>query len=113
MSEGGVEDDEALLVHGSLMMGYAQACRNLKIVVGRDANLYMNGLEINRWYPLSEWKTLEQLVVRHYSEVGPILVKVGMEMMKGWYHAIFRRSSDGSEKVLSIDQLLKKMNDWI
>jgi hypothetical protein len=79
-------DDEALLVHGSLMMGYAQACRNLKIVVGRDADLYMNGLEINRWYPLSEWKTLEQLVVRHYSAVGPILVKVGMEMMKGWYH---------------------------
>jgi hypothetical protein len=33
--------------------------------------------------------------------------------MKGWYHAIFRRESDGSEKLLSIDQLLKKMGDWI
>lgn len=33
--------------------------------------------------------------------------------MKGWYHAIFRRDSDGSEKLLTIDQLLKKMNDWI
>ncbi|HEX7150114.1 MAG TPA: hypothetical protein VF618_01410 [Thermoanaerobaculia bacterium] len=33
--------------------------------------------------------------------------------MKGWYHAVFRRESDGSEKLLSIDQLLKKMNDWI
>ena len=32
--------------------------------------------------------------------------------MKGWYHAIFRRESDGAEKLLSIDQLLKKMNDW-
>jgi hypothetical protein len=32
--------------------------------------------------------------------------------MKGWYHAIFRRESDGSEKLLSIDQLLKKMGDW-
>jgi hypothetical protein len=32
--------------------------------------------------------------------------------MKGWYHAIFRRESDGAERVLSIDQLLKKMNDW-
>jgi hypothetical protein len=87
MSEAdGSGDDQALLVHGSLMMGYAQACRNLKIVVGRDAHRYMDGLEINRWYPLSEWKTLEQLVVRHYSAVGPILVKVGMEMMRGWYH---------------------------
>jgi len=33
--------------------------------------------------------------------------------MKGWYHAIFRRESDGSERLLTIDQLLKKMNDWI
>jgi hypothetical protein len=32
--------------------------------------------------------------------------------MKGWYHAVFRRESDGAEKLLSIDQLLKKMNDW-
>ena len=33
--------------------------------------------------------------------------------MKGWYHAIFRRESDGAERLLSIDQLLKKMNDWM
>ena|SRR5579872_2039740 len=32
--------------------------------------------------------------------------------MKGWYHAIFRRDSDGAERLLSIDQLLAKMNDW-
>jgi len=32
--------------------------------------------------------------------------------MKGWYHAIFRRDSDGTERLLTIDQLLKKMNDW-
>jgi hypothetical protein len=33
--------------------------------------------------------------------------------MKGWYHAIFRRESDGAERLLSIDQLLKRMNDWV
>ena len=33
--------------------------------------------------------------------------------MKGWYHAVFRRESDGAEKLLSIDQLLRKMNDWM
>ncbi len=33
--------------------------------------------------------------------------------MKGWYHAIFRRDSDGTERLLTIDQLLKKMNDWM
>jgi len=45
-------------------------------------------------------------------------LRVGEELytpvgMKGWYHAIFRRDSDGAEKLLTIDQLLKKMNDWI
>lgn len=32
--------------------------------------------------------------------------------MRGWYHAVFRRESDGAERLLSIDQLLKRMNDW-
>jgi hypothetical protein len=44
-------------------------------------------------------------------------LRVGDEMyrpigMKGWYHAIFRRESDGAERLLSIDQLLLKMEDW-
>jgi len=33
--------------------------------------------------------------------------------MKGWYHAIFRRDSDGTERLMTIDQLLRKMNDWM
>jgi hypothetical protein len=32
--------------------------------------------------------------------------------MKGWYHAVFRRDSDGQERLLTIDQLLRKMKDW-
>ena len=32
--------------------------------------------------------------------------------MKGWYHAIFKRESDGEERLLTIDQLLRKMGDW-
>jgi len=33
--------------------------------------------------------------------------------MKGWYHAVFRRDSDGHERLLTIAQLLKKMKDWL
>ncbi|HJT18442.1 MAG TPA: hypothetical protein VJ853_13680 [Thermoanaerobaculia bacterium] len=44
-------------------------------------------------------------------------LRIGNELyrpvgMKGWYHAIFRRDSDGAERLLSIDQLLLKMDDW-
>jgi hypothetical protein len=33
--------------------------------------------------------------------------------MKGWYHALFRRDSDGTEMLMSIDELLRKMADWV
>jgi len=33
--------------------------------------------------------------------------------MKGWYHAVFRRESDGTEQLMTIDQLLTKMKDWV
>jgi hypothetical protein len=44
-------------------------------------------------------------------------LKIGRETykpvgMRGWYHAIFRRDSDGKERLMSIDQLVKKMRDW-
>ena len=44
-------------------------------------------------------------------------LKLGREIykpvgMKGWYHAIFRRESDGRETLMTIDQLLQNMNDW-
>jgi hypothetical protein len=44
-------------------------------------------------------------------------LKIGRETytpvgMRGWYNAVFRRDSDGREKLLTIDQLLKRMSDW-
>jgi hypothetical protein len=40
---------------------------------------------------------------------GDLYTPVGM---KGWYHAIFRNAA-GEERLLTIDQLLKKMTDWV
>jgi hypothetical protein len=40
---------------------------------------------------------------------GDLYTPVGM---KGWYHAIFRNAA-GEERLITIDQLLKKMNDWV
>jgi hypothetical protein len=52
-----------------------------------------------------------QLVSGRKLRMGTELYKpIGM---KGWYHAIFRRESDGAERLLTIDQLLRKMNDWL
>jgi hypothetical protein len=32
--------------------------------------------------------------------------------MKGWFQAVFRRDQDGTERVLSIDDLRKRMDSW-
>jgi len=41
---------------------------------------------------------------------GQVYQPVGM---KGWYHALFKREEDGAERLLTIDQLLSKMDDWV
>ena len=47
----------------------------------------------------------------------PSCLRIGRDLytpvgMKWWYHALFRRESDGAERLLTIDQILKKMSDW-
>lgn len=79
-------DPDEMLVHGSLMVGFAQSCVNLNIVAGRDAVTFIGGLQMNSWYPLSQWERLQQLVVHAYRNVDPIMLKVGVAMMTGWYH---------------------------
>jgi len=86
MNEGIVSPMDEMQVHGALMVGFAQACVNLNIVAGHDATSFIKGLQINDWYPLSQWEKLQELVVRSYGNVDPIMVKVGIAMMTGWYH---------------------------
>lgn len=33
--------------------------------------------------------------------------------MKGWYHALFRNDANGKQRLFTIDQLLRKMDDWV
>ena len=80
------QPDGELLVHGALVAGYAQACVNLHIVAGRRAAELARDLDVTRWYPLSRWRELERVVVQAYEHSDAIMVKVGMEMMAGWYH---------------------------
>ena len=80
------DEQRPVRVFGALLMGYAQACVNLNIVAGRRGEELIGGLEVNRWYPLARLRRLERLVLESYSNTGPIMERVGMEMMFGWYH---------------------------
>lgn len=78
--------DKEMRVFGALLTGYAQACINLNIVAGRRSEALLDDLEINRWYPLDRWLKFERVVLASYAHAGPIMERVGMQMMLGWYH---------------------------
>ncbi len=103
------------LVHGALMAGFAQACVNLNIVAGRKAAALLSDIDVGRWYPLAKWFELERMVGESYSNVAPIRLKLGIEMMTLWYHrgpgrAQIRRGADflhfqtGSNGIASVIQ---------
>lgn len=101
------------LVHGTLMAGFAQACINLNIVAGPGAAELLADLDFERWYPLSRWLALEQMIGATYQHIDPIRLKLGIEMMSLWYHRgpghnIIRRGADflhfqtGSTGIISV-----------
>jgi hypothetical protein len=89
---------------------------------GRSASERRRGKERRRRHQVIPFPD-RRLTRSAYEQVFLKLVsgarlKVGNDVytpvgMKGWYHAIFRRESDGAERLLSIDQLLRRMNDWV
>ncbi|MCG8570941.1 MAG: hypothetical protein MJB14_12450 [Spirochaetes bacterium] len=79
------ENNEASVL-GALIHGYAQACLNLNIVAGRKVTDFMANIEVNQFYPLSQWADLERIVVQSYQNSDPIMLRVGIEMMNAWYH---------------------------
>lgn len=94
-----MSEPHTMMVHGALMVGYAQACKNLNIVAGQRAMSFIANLNMNAWYPLAHWQELQTIVIQSYRNQDPILVKVGIEMMAGWYHfgpgkGLIRRGAD-------------------
>jgi len=74
-----------LIVFGATVQGYAQACINLNIVAGAKAENLIGGIEVTGWYPFEKLREIERIVLEEYENSGPILERVGMEMMLSWY----------------------------
>jgi hypothetical protein len=78
--------NEELRVLGATLQGFAQACVNLNIVAGSNAEHMLRDIEMGAWYPFERLRDVERLVISSYENSGPILERVGIEMMTGWYH---------------------------
>ena len=61
--------------------------------------------EVAQVSPLSDSHLIRSLASSSASPYTPV-------GMIGWDQAVFRRDSDGKRRLLSIDQLLRRMNDW-
>lgn len=75
-----------LKVFGATLQGFAQACINLNIVAGAKAENLLGEIEITGWYPFEKLREIERVVLQVYENSAPILERVGMEMMLGWYN---------------------------
>ena len=82
MSKG---NETELKVFGATVHGVAQACINLNIVAGSKASSLISDIDVNEWYPFERLRELERIVIESYENAGPILERVGMEMMFSWY----------------------------
>jgi hypothetical protein len=47
---------------------------------------------------------------RKLSLNGQLFTPIGM---KGWYHALFRSETTGKQRLMTIDQLVRRLDDWV
>ncbi len=78
-------NETELKVFGATIHGFAQACINLNIVAGSKASSLISDIDVNEWYPFERLRELERNVIESYENAGPIMERVGMEMMFSWY----------------------------
>jgi hypothetical protein len=83
---GQQKQEQELVVFGATIQGFAQACINLNIVAGTKAENLLENIEVTGWYPFEKLREIERVVVEVYENSAPILERVGMEMMLGWYN---------------------------
>lgn len=81
-------------VFGALMHGFATASIGLNIVAGPTAEGLVQNIDPNEWYPIEKWYGLQEIVLTEYEDQGPIMQKIGEEMMSNWY-----KLGPGKEKV--------------
>ena len=82
----GNKSKKELKVLGATIQGFAQACINLNIVAGSRADDIIRNIDVNSWYPFERLQMIEKIVIESYDNTEPILERVGMEMMLGWYN---------------------------
>ncbi len=79
-------EDRPAAVRRVVFRALAQACSNLGLYVEPEAKEYSRRLEETEWVPLEQLQRLLDLAAVAYPEPGPVLERLGREMVRVWYH---------------------------
>ncbi len=78
-------DKKEMKVFGATILGFVQACVNLRIVAGSKVASLGGSIELAGWYPFELLRQMERAVLESYENAAPIMERVGMQMMLTWY----------------------------
>jgi diguanylate cyclase (GGDEF)-like protein len=82
-------DDEAKLlryptgeVHGTVLFGFIQACKNLHIIAPCEIE---DDIRAEGWYPLDRLCQFQNVVRSHFQDASVILERAGIEFARMWF----------------------------
>lgn len=72
-------------VSGVFLLSIARACVSLRVLAGKDWDGILERTIPQAWYPVAIFDDAIGRVIGRFRDPGPILERVGEEMMSAWY----------------------------
>lgn len=67
------------------LLSLGTACKNLRVIAGTDWERMLEGTRPEEWYSVSRFDDALAAIVRRLKDPGPVLERIGEEMMRIWY----------------------------
>lgn len=71
---------------GFTLHAYRRACLNLDRIVSPHSKVLGLKIDLDRWYPFSYLKELEEEILKSYDNPEYVLEYIGEELIREWYH---------------------------
>lgn len=74
-------------VHGTVLLGFLQACTNLHIIAQSDREHLSADVEAQAWYPIETFCQFQTFILREFDDARCILEQAGIEFVTQWLEA--------------------------
>ncbi len=81
-----MQQRDEVQISGALFLAFGQACVNLNFYIDENTAALLQQIQPAEWYPLETFNNVLRIVLERYSDPGPILEQIGIEMMRFWYN---------------------------